>query len=78
MIGACACADPGDALGHYNCAGDGFPNRSPPPSPFTDGPTGIFDNIRLVKVMINNEEICIPIICDVGCDDFETCNEQET
>jgi hypothetical protein len=80
MIGSCACNDPGDAVGHYNCANSGFPGgQTPaPPSPFTDNPTVLFDDIRLVKVFINNEEICIPILCDVGCDDFEPCNEQET
>jgi len=69
MIGSCACADPGDAAGHYNCANSGFPGQTPSPlTTPTDNPS--VDDIRLVKVFINNEEICIPILCDVGCDDF--------
>ena len=77
MIGSCACADPADAVGHYNCANNGFPGQTPSPlTTPTDNPS--VDDIRLVKVFINNEEICIPILCDVGCDDFEPCNEQET
>ncbi len=80
MIGSCKCNDSGDRAGHYNCGsqGDKWPwnEREPPPSPFTDGPT-YYDLIKLVKVIINNEEHCLPILCDFGCDEFEYCDSQD-
>jgi hypothetical protein len=26
-----------------------------------------------VKIVLNNEEVCIPILCDSGCDEYELC-----
>jgi hypothetical protein len=28
-----------------------------------------------VKIILNNEEVCIPILCDTGCDEYELCEE---
>jgi hypothetical protein len=28
-----------------------------------------------VKIVLNNEEVCIPILCDTGCDEYELCEE---
>jgi uncharacterized membrane protein YgcG len=28
-----------------------------------------------VKIFLNNEEVCIPILCDTGCDEYELCEE---
>jgi hypothetical protein len=77
MIGTCACNNSADAAGHYNCANSGFPGQQQPspPTPFTNNSdtNSSADFVKFVKVIINNEEICIPIVCDYDCDDFEIC-----
>ena len=71
LIG-CACKGD-DWKTHYNCI---------QPVPLTGGPTDSAtygsDKIKLIKVMINNEEHCVPILCDFGCDDFEFCAENQS
>ena len=32
-----------------------------------------FNTTRNIKVTINNEDTCIPIVCDYGCEDYELC-----
>jgi hypothetical protein len=58
---------------HYNCT-QPVPLIGVP----TDSTTYGSDKIKLVKVMINNEEHCVPILCDFGCDDFEFCAENQS
>ena len=35
--------------------------------------TPLSSTIRNIKITINNEDSCIPILCDYGCDEYELC-----
>jgi hypothetical protein len=62
-------------VGNCGCPDNGFPYQGCPgseigaaPSPFTTNP-----EIKLVSVKINNQEVCLPVLCEGNCDGYTFC-----
>jgi hypothetical protein len=71
MSQGCGCPNPGFA--YSGCPGSNtIPGTNPPPSPFAPITT-MDSNIILVKVSLNNQDTCIPVLCEDNCDGYDLC-----